>query len=66
MVSTSRTKKPEPGLYIATTTGVIKVKGVIYRYIGGKTIIRDTDPLLRAAPASFRPFDIPGPEVVVS
>lgn len=64
MVSTSRTKKPEPGLYVATTTGVVKVKGILYRYVSGKTIIRDTDPLLRAVPGSFAPFDISGPEVV--
>lgn len=60
----TRTKKPEPGLYVATTSGVVKVKGVIYRYIQGKTIIRETDPLLRAVPGSFQPFDIPGAEVV--
>ena len=63
-MAVTRTRKPEPGLYIATTSGVVKVKGVVYRYIGGKTIIRDTDPLLRAVPGSFEPFDIAGPEVV--
>ena len=59
-----RKPKPEPGLYIATTTGVVRIKGVMYRYTRGKTIVRDSDPLLRAVPASFTHWEVTGPEVV--
>lgn len=63
-MATTRAKRPEPGLYVATTTGIVRIKGVVYRYTRGKTIVRSNDPLLRALPGSFQPFDIGSPEVV--
>ena len=60
----TRTKRPEPGLYVAVTTGVVKYKGVIYRYTRGRTIVKEDHPVLRAVPGSFTTLDISGPEIV--
>lgn len=63
-MATRTARKPDPGLYVANTTGVIRVDGVIYRYTRGKTIVKKGNPLLRALPGRFSPMDITGPEVV--
>lgn len=60
----ARTKRADPGLYVATTTGVVRIKGVVYRYIRGKTIVSHTDPLIKTLPGSFQPLEMSGPEVV--
>lgn len=56
----ARTARPAQEVYIATTTGVVKVKGSLYRYIAGKTKIDPNHPdgraILKAVPGSFAPM----------
>jgi hypothetical protein len=55
-------------VYVATESGVVKVKGRIYRYIKGQTRVRAGHPLLRALPERFAPLqlDYELPSAVVS
>ena len=46
----------EPEVYVARSTGVVKVSGKIYRYIAGRTRVRANHPLLRAMPDKFQPL----------
>jgi len=62
-MATRRTKR-EPGLYVATTTGVVRIGDKLVRYTRGKTIVDQSDPLVRLLPDRFRLLDISSPEVV--
>ena len=51
-----RTKEAE--VYVARSTGVVKIDGLIHRYIAGRTRIRAGHPLLRALPDAFMPMEL--------
>lgn len=50
----ARTKEPE--VYVARSTGVVKVKGKLYRYIAGVTKVPRGHPLLDVMPGKFAPL----------
>ena len=49
-------KTKEPTIYVANSSGVIKVDGEVYRYSKGQTRIRAGHPILRAIPDKFAPL----------
>ena len=55
-----RSSKPDPeaDIYVATASGVVKLKGQVYRYIAGRTKVRAGHPLLRAMPDRFAPLTV--------
>lgn len=54
-----RAKAPkEPEIYVARSSGVVKIDGKIYNYYGGTTRVRAGHPLLKAAPNSFKPMEL--------
>lgn len=52
----ARTKEPE--IYVARSSGVIKIAGRTYRYTAGRTRVRAGHELLRALPDKFVPMDV--------
>lgn len=42
-------------VYVATSSGVVKVGGTIHRYYRGRTRVRAGHPLLSAVPGRFAP-----------
>lgn len=48
----------EPEIYVARSSGVIKVDGQVYNYYGGTTRVRAGHPLLKAAPDKFKPLEL--------
>ena len=55
-------RKKEPEFFIATTSGVLKVKGRNEMFVRGKTIVHRESPLYRAAPHYFKAIDRPSVE----
>ena len=51
-------KKPEADIYVATSSGVVKIDGKLHNYYGGTTRVRAGHPLLKAAPGKFKPMDL--------
>ena len=52
-----RKKQPdEPSVYVAKTSGAIKVKGQLYRFAAGVTRVRVDHPLRKAHPHLFEPM----------
>lgn len=49
---------PEPVIFIARSSGVIKIAGEIYRYASGRTRVRAGHPLLKALPDRFEPLTL--------
>ena len=47
----------EPELYVARSSGVIKVKGETITYLAGRTRVRAGHPLLKARPDAFVPLE---------
>lgn len=52
------TRKAEADIYVANSSGVIRVDGVLHRYIRGRTRVRKGHALLRALPGRFDPLDV--------
>lgn len=53
-----------PKVYVATSSGVIKIKGQIHRYIQGHTVPGDS-PLIKALPERFRLVDVAQAGIVI-
>lgn len=51
-------KAAEADIYVANSSGFIRVDGVVHRYIKGQTRVRAGHPLLRAAPKRFSPLEV--------
>ncbi|HEX7100002.1 MAG TPA: hypothetical protein VF377_12255 [Acidimicrobiia bacterium] len=47
-----------PEIYVARSTGVIKIDGKVVTYTAGQTRVRAGHPLLKAVPAKFKPLDL--------
>lgn len=64
-----RTSVPEEGVMVATTSGIVRIHGKVYRYIQGQTRVRPDHVLVRTMPKAFRPdtlsFEAP-PEMPAS
>lgn len=48
-----RTK--EPDIYVARSSGIIKINGTTYRYLAGRTMFPSGHPVLSALPDRFAP-----------
>lgn len=66
------TPAPVERMFVANQTGVIRLGGEIRRYIRGRTILAESDPLRRKFPWRFEPvaptprvFTPPPPEVAI-
>ena len=51
-------KDKEPEIYVATSSGVVKIDGKLHNYYGGTTRVRAGHPLLKAAPRAFKPMKL--------
>lgn len=51
-------KTKEPEIYVARSSGAIKIDGEVYRYTKGQTRIRSGHPLLGALPDRFIPLKL--------
>jgi hypothetical protein len=51
-------KEKEPEIYVARSTGVVRVDGKLTNYYGGTTRVRAGHPLLKAAPNAFVPMKL--------
>lgn len=51
-----RTK--EPTIYVARSSGVLKVDGKVHTYYAGRTRVRAGHPLLKAIPDRFEPMKL--------
>ena len=51
-----RPKEVEADIYVARSSGVIKIKGKRFDYSRGLTVVRAGDPLLLALPDKFIPL----------
>lgn len=52
----AKKKNDEPSVYVAKTSGAIKVKGQLYRFAAGVTRVRADHPLRKAHPQLFEPM----------
>lgn len=56
-------KNPAADIYIAQSSGVVKIRNERVRYFAGRTKVRAGHPLLRARPDAFAPmaldFEVP-------
>jgi hypothetical protein len=46
----------EPDVFVAISSGVVKINGKKREYSRGLTVVRAGDPLLKAVPTRFRPL----------
>ena len=46
-------KKKAPEIYVARSSGVVRIDGKLHNYYGGSTRVRAGHPLLKAAPNAF-------------
>lgn len=53
-----------PKVYVARSTGVVKINGVIHRYIEGRTVPANS-PLIKALPDRFALVDLASAGVVI-
>lgn len=52
-----RSSKPsEPRIFVARSSGVVKIDGIVHRYVQGQTRVRAGHPLLKARPDKFVPL----------
>ena len=51
-------KTKEATVYVARSSGVIKIDGETYRYNAGQTRVRVGHPLLRVIPDKFAPMKV--------
>ena len=51
-------KSSEPQIFVARSSGVVKVDGKLTNYYGGSTRVRAGHPLLKAAPGAFIPMEL--------
>ena len=51
-------RKKEPEIYVARSSGVVKIDGKLHTYYGGTTRVRAGHPLLKAAPGAFKPMEL--------
>ena len=51
-------KKKLPEIYVATSSGVVRIDGRLTSYYGGTTRVRAGHPLLKAAPGKFKPLEL--------
>ena len=49
---------PATAYYVARSSGVIKIRGELYRYAAGRTRVRAGHPLLEVLPDRFEPLDM--------
>lgn len=49
---------PDPTIFVATSTGVVKVDGQLVHYYAGTTRVRAGHPLLDAARGKFEPMKL--------
>jgi hypothetical protein len=57
-------KTAGPKIWVARSTGVLKVRGVLHRYYAGQTVPSDS-PLIRALPDRFELVDMQSAGVVM-
>ena len=53
-----RKQEPKAEIYVARSTGVIRIKGESFTYIAGRTRVRAGHPLLKALPDKFQPLSL--------
>lgn len=51
-------KAKEPSIFVARTSGDIKIDGEVYSYRAGRTRVREGHPLLRVIPERFEPLKV--------
>lgn len=51
-------KSKDPEIFVATSSGVVKIDGRIHNYYGGTTRVRAGHPLLKALPGKFKPMKL--------
>ena len=51
-------KKKGPEIYVANSSGVVKIDGKLHNYYAGTTRVRAGHPLLKAAPGKFKPMEL--------
>ena len=51
-------KVKEPEIYVARSSGIVKIDGQLHRYYGGTTRVRAGHPLLKAVPNGFVPMTL--------
>ncbi len=51
-------KVKEPEIYVARSSGVVKIDGKLHNYYGGTTRVRAGHPLLKAVPNGFEPLKL--------
>lgn len=49
----------DPDVYVAVSSGTVRIDGKRRDYVRGMTVVRAGDPLLRAIPSRFRPLTDP-------
>lgn len=49
-------KNPAADIYVARSSGVIRIRGEVHRYFASRTRVRAGHPLLRARPDAFEPM----------
>jgi hypothetical protein len=54
----NKRKEPEPTIYVARSSGVVRIDGVLTNYYAGTTRVRAGHPLLKAAPGKFEPMTL--------
>lgn len=48
----------EPTVYVAISSGVVKIDGVIHRYTADQTRVRADHPLRKRLPDRFKPLEL--------
>lgn len=56
MAKVNEAETHEPEIYVARSSGIAKVDGVLHYYTKGRTRIRAGHPLLKAMPGAFSPM----------
>jgi hypothetical protein len=56
VVKSKETEPEEVPVYVAVSSGVVKVNGKKREYSRGLTVVRAGDPILKAVPTRFRPL----------
>jgi hypothetical protein len=51
-----RKETDEPDVFVAISSGVVKINGKKREYSRGLTVVRAGDPLLKVVPTRFRPL----------
>lgn len=51
-------KKKEPEIYVARSSGVVKIDGKLHHYYAGSTRVRAGHPLLKKVPNGWKPLQL--------